>query len=205
MPKSRVRMEFMVLFTVAHRATATEQPVDAAAILHDPAAPVTGNPKGDLTIVEFSDYNCPFCKRSAAALEALIKADGRIRVVHKDWPVLTEASLYGARMALAAGYQGKYAAVHAALMGIPGMKIPQSRMLEAIKASGVDMPRLEADLKAHADEIARLLDRNADQAESLGLQGTPAFLVGSYIVPSALDYDGFKQVVAEVRAKEKTK
>ncbi|UJX40833.1 DsbA family protein [Desulfovibrio sp. JY] len=185
------------------RAVATEQPVsvDSAAVFNDPAAPVTGNPKGDVTIVEFSDYNCPFCKRSAAALDKLVKSDGKIRVVHKDWPVLTDASAYGARLALAAGYQGKYAAVHAALMQIPGMRIPKDRMLEAVKASGVDMKRLESDLKAHAKEIDALLERNSEQAETLGLQGTPAFLVGPYIVPSALGYDDFKQVVADARTK----
>jgi len=185
------------------RAVATEQPVavDSVAVFHDPTAPVTGNPKGDVTIVEFSDYNCPFCKRSAAALDKLVKSDGKIRVVHKDWPVLSDASAYGARLALAAGYQGKYAAAHAALMQIPGMRISKDRMLEAVKASGVDMDRLESDLKVHAKEIAALLERNSEQAETLGLQGTPAFLVGPYIVPSALGYDDFKQVVADARTK----
>ena len=185
------------------RAVATEQPVEAAAVLDDPSAPVTGNPKGDVTIVEFSDYNCPFCKQSAAALEKLLASDGKIRVIHKDWPVLTDASAYGARLALAAGYQGKYAAVHAALMQIPGMRISKDRMLEAAKGSGVDMDRLESDRKAHAQEIDALLERNAAQAEALGLQGTPAFLVGPYIVPSALGYDDFRQVVADARTKMK--
>ncbi|MFU2208934.1 DsbA family protein [Solidesulfovibrio sp. C21] len=183
------------------RAVATEQPVDSAAVFDDPSAPVTGNPKGDVTIVEFSDYNCPFCKQSAAALEKLVKSDGKIRVVHKDWPVLTDASAYGARLALAAGYQGKYAEAHAALMQIPGMRISKDRMLEAVKASGLDMDRLESDLKVHAKEIAALLERNSEQAETLGLQGTPAFLVGPYIVPSALGYNDFKQVVADARTK----
>jgi protein-disulfide isomerase len=182
-------------------APASAQSVDGVTTPNDPAA---GNPKGDVTIVDFSDYNCPFCKTSAAALEELIKADGGIRLVYKDLPILTEASVYGARMALAAKYQGKYEAVHAALMGIPGARIPQSRMLEAIKASGVDMARLEADLKAHEGDIADQLKGNMEQAEALGLQGTPAFLVGPYLVPSALDYDGFKRVVADARAKMKS-
>jgi len=167
----------------------------------DPAAPMAGNPAGDVTIVVFSDYNCPFCKTADTALEKLSKDDGHIRLVYKDWPILTDASAYGARVALAAKYQGKYAAVHSALMGIPGMRIPQDRMLAAIKTSGVDLGRLEADLKAHGQEIDDLLKRNSEQAESLGLQGTPAFLIGPYLVSSALDYHGFKQVVAKARAK----
>ncbi len=196
-----VCLALVAAFAPSRRAVATGRPVDAAAVLDDPSAPVTGNPKGDVTIVEFSDYNCPYCKQSAAALEKFLKSDGNIRVVHKDWPVLTEASAYGARLALAAGYQGKYAEAHAALMQIPGMRISKDRMLEAVTASGVDMDRLEGDLKAHAGEIAALLERNSEQAETLGLRGTPAFLVGPYIVPSALGYDDFRQVVADARAK----
>jgi protein-disulfide isomerase len=179
--------------------------VDASPISSDPAAPVAGNPAGDVTVVVFSDYNCPFCKSADTALEKLSRDDGRIRLVYKDWPILTDASTYGARLALAANYQGKYATAHAALMGIPGMRISQERMYAAVKASGIDMGRLGDDLKAHGPEIDALLRRNGEQAESLGLQGTPAFLVGQFLVPQALDYHGFKQVVAKARAKAKGK
>ncbi len=205
--KSNLLFAFVVCLVLvaaiapSRRAVATQRHAASSAMLDDPSAPVTGNPKGDVTIVEFSDYNCPFCKQSAAALEKFVASDSKVRVVHKDWPVLSDASAYGARLALAAGYQGKYAEVHAALMRIPGMRISKDRMLEAVKASGVDMDRLENDRKAHAQEIDALLERNAEQAETLGLQGTPAFLVGPYMVPSALGYEDFKQVVADARTK----
>jgi protein-disulfide isomerase len=130
-----------------------------------------------------------------------LKTDGRIRLVHKDWPILGDPSVYGAQLALAARYQGRYDAVHGALMAIPGRKIPKERMLEAVTASGVDMARLEADRTAHATEIAALIQRNLDQADALGLQGTPVFLIGPLKVAAALDYDGFKQAVAQARAK----
>jgi protein-disulfide isomerase len=175
--------------------------IDANAILNDPDVPVSGNPKGDLTIVAFLDYNCPFCKKSEPDLLRLVKSDGRIRLVHKDWPILGDASVYGAQLALAAKYQGRYDAVHRALMAIPGRKIPKERMLEAVSAADVDMTRLEEDRKVHQDEIAALLQRNLDQADALGLQGTPVFLVGPLKVAAALDYDGFKQAVAQARAK----
>ena len=177
------------------------QGVDPNAILHDPEAPVSGNPKGDLTIVAFLDYNCPFCKKAEPDLIRLVKADGRIRLVHKDWPILGDASVYGAQLALAAKYQGRYDEVHRALMGIPGRKIPKERMLEAVAASGVDVARLEEDRKAHQAEIAALLQRNLDQADALGLQGTPVFLIGQLKVAAALDYDGFRQAVAQARAR----
>ena len=177
------------------------QGVDPNAILNDPEVPVSGNPKGDLTIVAFLDYNCPFCKKAEPDLLRLVKSDGRIRLVHKDWPILGDASVYGAQLALAAKYQGRYDDVHRALMGIPGRKIPKERMLEAVSASGVDMARLEADRTSHQGEIAALLQRNLDQADALGLQGTPVFLIGPLKVAAALDYDGFKQAVAQARAR----
>ncbi|MBK3397715.1 MULTISPECIES: DsbA family protein [Methylobacterium] len=177
------------------------QGVDPNAILNDPQAPVSGNPKGDLTIVAFLDYNCPFCKKAEPDLLRLVKTDGRIRLVHKDWPILGDASVYGAQFALAARYQGRYETVHAALMGIPGRGITKERMREAVEASGVDMTRLERDRMALAGEIAGLLQRNLDQADALGLQGTPVFLIGQLKVAAALDFDGFRQAVVQARAR----
>lgn len=168
-------------------------------IVNDPAAPKAGNPKGDVTIVAYLDYNCPYCKKSAPELEKLVKSDGKIKVVYKDWPILTEASVYGAKLALAAKYQGKYDEVHKALMSIPGRKIPEDQMLAAIKASGVDMVRLEADAKANSAEISALLKRNDAQAKGLQLQGTPVYLVGPLLVAAAPDFAQFKEAVAEAR------
>ncbi|GLK76550.1 hypothetical protein GCM10008171_18040 [Methylopila jiangsuensis] len=168
-------------------------------IVNDPAAPKAGNPKGDITIVAYLDYNCPYCKKSAPELEKLVRADGKIKVVYKDWPILTEASVYGAKLALAAKYQGKYDEVHKALMSIPGRRIPEDQMLAAIKASGVDMVRLEADAKANDAEISALLKRNDAQAKGLQLQGTPVYLVGPLLVAAAPDFAQFKEAVAEAR------
>ena len=170
-------------------------------ILNDPAAPVAGNPAGDVTIVAFLDYNCPFCKKAAPDLERAVKQDGRVRLVYKDWPILSEASKYGARAALAAKYQGKYQEVHNALLAVPGRKITEDQMREAISKSAVDLTRMERDMKAHAAEIDTVLDRNLAQADGLGLQGTPVFLIGSFMVPSVLSYEEFQKVIAEARLK----
>ena len=179
----------------------SEADVSREAILYDPAAPTAGNPKGDLTIVVFFDYNCPFCKLAEPELERLVKTDGNIRLVYKDWPILTPDSIKGAQWALAAKYQNRYDAAHLAMMGIPGPKIPTERMREAIAKSGVDMARLDADLQAHGDDITKLLRRNLAQADSLGLMGTPAYIVGQYRVTQALNYEGFKRVAADARAR----
>lgn len=192
---------FLPALALAGGRQAFAQGVDVDAILRDPDAPTAGNPEGDVTIVAFLDYNCPFCKKSAPDLERIVAEDGRIRLVYKDWPILTEASVYGAKLALAAKFQGKYEVVHTALMGIPGRKIPQEQMLQAVKASGVDMGRLEMDAQLHGAEIVALLKRTNVQAESLGLQGTPAYLVGP-LLASTLDYASFKRAVAEARRRQ---
>jgi protein-disulfide isomerase len=177
------------------------QGVDVEAILRDPAAPTAGNPKGDVTVVAFLDYNCPFCKKAAPDLERAVKEDGRIRLVYKDWPILTESSVYGAQMALAAKYQGGYGKVHHALMAIPGRGVSKEQMAAAVRASGVDIDRLNADLQLHAGEISSLLKRNLAQAESIGLQGTPTYLIGPFRT-STLDYAGFKEAFAEARRRQ---
>ncbi|PTM39448.1 DsbA family protein [Bosea sp. 124] len=172
----------------------------AEAILNDPEAPVSGNPKGDVTIVAFLDYNCPFCKKAAPDLARLVREDGQIRLVYKDWPVIAETSVYAAQLALAAAYQGAYAKAHDALMATKG-RLGREQIAAAIKGAALDMARLEADVNGKAAQITALLRRNMAQAESLGLQGTPTYLIGPFRT-STQDYAGFKQVVADARKKQ---
>ncbi|MGO4740577.1 DsbA family protein [Bosea sp. 2KB_26] len=180
---------------------AMAQTIDVEGILNDPEAPAGGNPKGDVTIVAFLDYNCPYCKKSAPDLARVVREDGKIRLVYKEWPILGESSVLASQIALGAGYQGRYEAVHKALMGLPGRLSSKDTILAAVKGAGVDMNRLQADLDANAEKITAQLRRNLAQADSLGLQGTPAYLVGPFRT-STLDYKGFKQVVADARGKQ---
>jgi len=175
--------------------------IDVEAILNDPATPVAGDPAGDVTIVAFMDYNCPFCKKSSPDLERFVNDDGKIRLVYKDWPILTDASVIGARLALAANYQGKYREAHVAMLNIRGQKVDEASLRAAVKAAGVDMALLDADLKAHDADIAALLKRNMSEADSLGLEATPVFLIGPFKVAKALDYVEFKATVADFRAR----
>jgi protein-disulfide isomerase len=170
-------------------------------ILNDPAAPVGGNPQGDVTIVAFEDYNCPFCKKAEPAIQKLIKDDGHIRLVYKDWPILAATSVYAAQVALAAKYQGKYEAVHNALMALPG-RPDKATIDKTLHKSGIDVDQLNKDLDAHMAEIKALIRRNDAQATGMGFQGTPVFLIGPYMVAAALDYDGFKKVVIQAREKK---
>lgn len=171
------------------------------AILNDPEAPVGGNPKGDVTIVAFEDYNCPYCKKSEPALQKLIEDDGHIRLVYKDWPILSKTSVYAAIVALGAKYQGKYEILHRAFMRIRG-HADNAMIDRAVHESGVDIARLNKDLAAHSAEIHAIIRRNNAQALGMGFQGTPVFLVGPYLVAAALDYNGFKKVVAQTREGE---
>ncbi|PRX01304.1 UNVERIFIED_ORG: protein-disulfide isomerase [Martelella mediterranea] len=172
--------------------------LDVKAILHDPDAPEAGNPDGDVTIVAFLDYNCPFCKKAAPDLDRIVKEDDGIRLVYKDWPVLSQASVYGAQLAIAAKYQGKYDEVHHALMGVPGHQVTEEQMLEAVRGTSVDMQQLQEDITNHHEEIVALLGRNMEQGDALGLVSTPTFLIGP-LMASTLDYQGFKDTVAEAR------
>ncbi len=173
--------------------------LSAEMILNDPETPAGGNSRGDLTIVSFFDYNCPFCKRTVAPLDAVLASDGKIRHVYKDWPILAQSSVYGAKLALAARYQDRYEDAYLALMKIEGSRVPEDRMRKAIEKVGFDMARLKTDANRHDPEITALLKRNNAQAEKLGLRGTPAFLIGKFLVASALDEDGFRQVVEDAR------
>ncbi|KPH81593.1 DsbA family protein [Bosea vaviloviae] len=173
---------------------------DVEAILNDPEAPVSGNPKGNVTIVAFLDYNCPFCKKAAPDLARVVREDGQIRLVYKDWPVIAETSVYAAQLALAAAYQGAYAKAHDALMATKG-RLSREQIAAALKGAGIDLARLEADVNGKAAQITALLQRNMAQADSLGLQGTPTYLIGPFRT-STQDYAGFKQVVADARKKQ---
>ena len=173
--------------------------MSAEMILNDPAAPVGGNPGGDLTIVSFFDYNCPFCKRTVEPLNAVLASDGNIRHVYKDWPILARSSLYGAKLALAAKYLNRYEDAYLALMNIEGSRVSEAQMRDALEGAGLDLPRLETEASRRDSEITTLLQRNNTQAEGLGLRGTPVFLIGQFLVASALDEAGFRQVVADAR------
>jgi len=167
-------------------------------VLRDPDIPAAGNLKGDLTIVEFSDYQCPHCRTSHPHLERAAREDGKVRLVFKSWPILGEESIYPAQMALAARAQDKYNEAHRALIAIKGQPTPE-RTQKALAEAGIDVERAQAYLNENVKAIAAILKRNNDQAEAFGFQGTPAFIVGKYRVPYPLDLKAFKLVIADAR------
>lgn len=171
-----------------------------APLFRDPDAPVLGNPQGSLPMAEFFDYRCPYCQQMHPLVRRLLQADSDIRYVAKEWPVFGGVSVVAARAALAANWQGKFAAVNSALFRAAG-GLDAARVRDALKDAGVDMARFDHDLAARRDDLNASLGRVAMQAGSLGLQGTPVFVIGTYVVPGALSYDDLRKVVAKARAK----
>lgn len=172
------------------------------AILNDPQAPVGGDPHGDVTIVAFFDYNCLYCMKTHPELVKLLQEDPRIRLVYKDWPIFGDISAYAAQVALAAKLQGKYAAVHDALLATGARKTGKDQVRDIAQGAGVDMAKLDADLAAHSAEIEALLKRNDKQAVGMGFSGTPVFLIGPLLIASPLDLPGFKQAVSDARKRQ---
>ncbi|MGE0260857.1 MAG: DsbA family protein [Alphaproteobacteria bacterium] len=168
-------------------------------IFEDPNAPVAGNPKGDVTLVEFFDYRCPYCKQVAPSIEALLGDDKQLRVVYKEFPVLGPDSVTAARAALAARKQGKYEALHQALMGMKG-QINEAAILGAAKSVGIDVERLKRDMAA--PEIDQMLKANHQLAAALDINGTPGFVIGDEVVPSAVGIDTLRQLIATARSEK---
>jgi len=167
-------------------------------LLNDPTSPVGGNPKGDVTIVEFFDYRCPYCKQMEPGLEALIKEDPKLRVVYKEFPILGPDSLIASRVALAAARQGndKYLRFHAAMMNTKG-QINEAVILKVAEDSGLDIAKIKADMKS--PEIEALIKKNYELADSLDIKGTPALIIGDSMTPGAVDVATLRKLVAEAR------
>ncbi|WP_167365276.1 DsbA family protein [Mesorhizobium qingshengii] len=171
--------------------------------MNDPDMPFVGSNTADVTIAEFVDYNCPYCKKSHPALKKLLASDPRIRVLYKEWPIFGPVSEYAARLALAAKWQGRYAIAHDALMSAPRRFTANEAVRAVLRTTGIDLKKLDADATKHEAEITRLLARNNLQAETIGLQGTPAWIVGPFLIPGGLDFAQLQEAVAEARKKDR--
>ncbi len=169
-----------------------------ALVLRDPDIPAAGNPDGDINIVEWFDYNCPYCRKIAPEIAQVVQDDGKVRLVLKDWPILGEVSKITARMALAAKYQDKFMQAHEAMIGVSS-RLTEARARELLAEKGIDMDRLNRDLTTNAKAIDAILARNHAQAEAFGFRGTPSFIVGKFRVPGILTMAEFEMVIKDAR------
>ncbi|MFL6817071.1 MAG: DsbA family protein [Bradyrhizobium sp.] len=175
-----------------------EKVLTEALVLRDPDIPAIGNLDGDVTIVEYFDYQCPYCRKVDPELRQVVQDDGKVRLVLKDWPVLGPVSVMSARMTLASKYQDKYLQAHEALIAV-NSKLTEPRIRELLSAAGLDIDRLNRDLAANTKTIDAILARNNDQAMAFGFRGTPSFIIGKFRVPGVLTMAQFDQAIADAR------
>jgi protein-disulfide isomerase len=165
-------------------------------LVDDPNAPVLGNPKGDVTLVEFFDYRCPYCRQVEPFLQALMKSDPGLRIVQKEFPILGPASVYAARVALAANKQGKLKEFHDRMMARKP-NFDEETVLKAAEEAGLDINRVKTEM--NSPEIDAEIARTREIAQALRLNGTPAFIVGSELVPGATDLETLRSMLDDAR------
>lgn len=172
--------------------------VHADEVFRAPSSAIAGNPQGDVSVVAFFDYNCPYCRKDGSALAKLIERDGQVRLVLKELPVLGADSEAAARLALAARRQDKYYAFYGRLMAAHG-RINKERALAEAEALGLDRARLEEDMSD--PEISETLLANTRLARDLGVRGVPFYLVGDRVVSGGQGdlYEALERGVADVR------
>jgi protein-disulfide isomerase len=170
----------------------------AKEVFQPASSPVVGNAKGDVTVVEFFDYNCSFCKRALGDVARLVDSDKQVKVILREFPVLGKESVQAARVALAARLQGKYWEFHRAMLASPGQASEASALRTAEKV-GLDIARLKKDMASPA--VQREIEETHALAKKLGIQGTPYFLIDDRIIPGAPEnlLERMSKMVAEVR------
>jgi protein-disulfide isomerase len=178
---------------------------NAEAIFNSPRQVTVGNPQGDVTFVEFFDYNCGYCKRAMADMFDLMKNDSKLKVVLKEFPVLGPGSVDAARVAVAVRMQDKtgkkYLDFHQRLLGGRG-QADKARALAAAKEAGLDVARIEKDMTS--DEVKQSLEESLKLAEKLGLNGTPSYVIGNDVVIGAVGLATLKEKVNTARCGKAT-
>lgn len=159
-------------------------------------SPVGGNPDGDITLVEFFDYNCPYCRQVGPVMIEAEKADPKLRIVYKEFPILGPNSTFAAKAALAVQKQGKYAAFHKRLMQAR-TAVDERRVMEVAAAMGIDVERMKSDM--NDPDIAAAIERNLALAVALRISGTPGFVVGQRILRGATDLKTLQGLISEAR------
>ncbi len=188
-------VEILQAREAAEQAAQTELTLSAQRNLleNDPNAFVLGNPDGDVTVVEFFDYNCGYCKRAMPEVKALLASDPNVRLVMREWPILSEGSMFASRAALASREQGRYEDFHWALMEQRG-RIEEAVVMRIAQDLGLDIQKLVVDMESEA--VQDHLQTSTALTQSLGFGGTPSFVIGNELVPGMVDADEMKRLVA---------
>lgn len=169
-----------------------------AEVLYDKDIPVLGNPHGDVTIVEYFDYQCSYCKKGHAELLRVVEKDGNVRLVLKDWIIFGDNSAYPSRLVLAAEKSGDYVKAMEAVMATKG-RLSKDVTDEALKSAGLDPVQLEAQYKADAARIDGILQRNMEQGEAFNFGGTPSFVIGTRLYGGVMKEQNLIDAIAQAR------
>ena len=172
--------------------------MDVETLQDAPGFPASGPADAPVTILVFSDYDCPICQAAEPRLEAAARQAGGVRIVQRDWPVLGPLSLRAARVALAADRQGLYAQIHAELM--QGGSLSEDRLRSVVEEAGGDWSRIEADLSSHGEEIDALLARTRQDAFQLGFPGTPGYLIGPIRIAGGASERQFRKAIEHAKS-----
>ncbi|MGB3409347.1 MAG: DsbA family protein [Jannaschia sp.] len=194
-------MEAVAILQARDEEAAAEQARDTLSerrsqLERDPNAPVLGNPDGDVTVVEFFDYNCPYCRRAGEQVSAMLAADDNVRVVYREWPILGEGSTFAARAALASRAQDKYAEFHEALMGARG-RVDETSVMQIAAGLGIDVTQLRRDMDDPS--VQDHIDTTMALAQSLGFSGTPSFVIGEALAPGLVDAEQLLAMIEDAR------
>ena len=198
-----VLVEALQVYQQRQREEAAERQRQAVAdnqdqLSGDQSSPAIGNPEGDVVVVEFFDYKCGYCRSVAEQLRQTVEQDGNIRLVMKEFPILSAESRLAARAALAAAKQDGYEDFHFTLMKTPGT-LNRANLRKIAEQSGLDADQLDRDMQD--PEVDAELRRTYELAKALQINGTPAFVIGDQVIPGAIDMPTFRNLVAEQRAK----
>jgi len=202
LPRFILQVALVVLFVGPGEAAQTRAvaPAMIETLLASPlVTPPAGDAHGDVTLVEYFDYNCPICRALEPQLERLLATDRKVRLVRKDWPIFGDVSRYAAYCSFAASGEGKYRVAHHALIASSRSLDSKEDVLSVLQAAGLDIAKLESDVASHEKEYAQTLARNRHEAQALGLRGTPGIIVGDQLVLDGVDYHQLQLLVARVR------
>jgi protein-disulfide isomerase len=187
------------LIALAAREETERKQAGLSRLRDDQGDPVMGNPDGAIKLYEFSDYNCGYCKRVFEPIQQMLRDNPDVRLVIKEFPILSQSSLVAAQAAIAAEMQGKFADYHIGMMTYRG-QITNDVVMRVAEQAGLDNKQLQKDMESA--KTAAIIQRTREAAAALALNGTPALVIGDTVVPGAISLDELVRLVADERAKQ---
>lgn len=187
-----------ILAVLAPRAGSAQQ-LTRDDVFRDPDAPTLGNPNGDVTVVEFFDYQCPYCKKSHPDVKSIVAEDGNVRLIMKDWPIFGDASVFAAQAVLGANEIGDYEKAMEVLMATPAA-LSEDDVKRLLTSAGLDLGKIAAAVRQNDKKISDLLTRNYNQALAFNFTGTPSFVIGKTAYSGVLSKDQLRDLIKRARA-----